>query len=351
MAILLNGNTNITSGNKHLIYGLMLFVFMIAGSFFLLSFDYHDGNESISEEQVSYKIEWVGVYPSPDEKNKKGFKEKIADVILGKKGTYILKPFGVFVENPDKYWVIDQGTGTVFRISGNKSTIPEVLRKQRKAYFSLAGLCIIKGNKLLFTESSLNKIFEISENGKKINVFNDSLKLQQPTGIAWSKKKNEVWVVETKAHRIAVLNREGSLLKYIGKRGTGPGEFNYPAFIWIDDNGDVYVVDSMNFRIQILDSEGNFITSFGKAGDASGYFARPKGVATDSHGNIYVADALYNVIQVFNRKGELLYYFGSQGHGEGQFWMPAGIFIDKNDFIYVADTYNARIQIFKLTEK
>ena len=67
------------------------------------------------------------------------------------------------------------------------------------------------------------------------------------------------WIVETGAHRISCFNREGQLISVLGGRGTGPGRFNFPTFIWIDRQGQVYVVDSMNHRIQIFDPEGDFL--------------------------------------------------------------------------------------------
>jgi len=84
---------------------------------------------------------------------------------------------------------------------------------------------------------------------------------------------------ETGAHRISVLNRKGEIIKRTGSRGNGPGEFNFPTFIWIDKLGNAYVVDSMNFRIQIFNKNGEFVSAFGEIGDATGYFARPKGIA------------------------------------------------------------------------
>ncbi len=317
----------------------------------LVFFLFNSTSATAQNGSSRYSVEWVGEYPVHDSLTKRSFKEKIADVIFGKKGSNVLKPFGVFAKDRDNFWILDQGRGTVFHIENNKRSIPVILEKQKVVYPSLTGIDMMKRNRLVFTDSRLNKVFVISENRKDIWELNDTLTLEQPTGVAWSAKENEIWVVETKAHRIAVLNSDGELIRRFGQRGTGEGEFNYPTFICIDGEGNVYIVDSMNFRLQMFNSSGEYVTSFGKIGDASGYFARPKGIAVDSHGNIYVADALYNTIQIYDRDGNFLYYFGSQGHGKSQFWMPAGIFIDKDDYIYVADSYNARVQIFKLKEE
>ena len=332
---------------KHLrsLFIVLYFIFQVLFPFYLLKGQLNSNSPNYSEP---HSIRWVGEFPSKDAKQNSGFKEKVAGIILGNKKAEITKPFSVLGIDPNNFWILDQGSGTIIVNSNGRSEIPAALRKENMPYPSLAGICSFIDNQILFTDSRLNQIFILSKDGKKLNKLNDSLKLDQPTGIAWSEVNNEIWVVETAAHRIAVLNPKGEIIRRIGNRGGGPGEFNYPTFIWIDSSGNVYIVDSMNFRLQVFNKKGEFMSYFGEIGDASGYFARPKGVATDSHGHIYVADALYHVIQIYDKEGNFLHYFGSQGHGKEQFWMPGGIFIDENDYIYVADTYNSRIQVFQL---
>ena len=330
--------------------GELFIVLIIFLNLSIYSLAHGQTNSSAPAKNDSYSVRWVGVFPSNENKKNTGFKDKVANVIFGKKEIVLSKPFAIFGTSPDKFWIIDQGLGTLIKVSDGKSEIPVALKKENRQYPSLTGISPFQGNMLLFTDSRLNRIFVLSSDRKKVNVLNDSLKLEQPTGIAWSGINQEIWVVETRAHRISILNSKGELIRRIGRRGAGPGEFNYPTFIWMDHLGNVYIIDSMNFRLQIFDKDGEFITSVGEIGDASGYFARPKGVATDSYGHIFVVDALSHVVQVYDIDGNFLYYFGSQGHNIEQFWMPAGIYIDENDYIYVADTYNSRVQIFQLVD-
>ncbi len=295
-------------------------------------------------------IQWVGEFPAKDgNKKKSNFSKKVVELVVGKNEQIDLKrPVSVLAFNPDSFIVFDQETGIPFFIIDKQPKLIKCFKKKNLFFPSLVGSCFFKNNEILFTDSKLNKIFYFSENKKGVKVLNNSLKLEQPTGIAYLPSKDEIWVVETAAHRISILNSHGELIKHIGHRGTGNGEFNYPTSIWIDDEGTCYIVDAMNFRVQIFDKEGQFLSSFGKQGNASGYFARPKGIATDKHHNIYVTDALFHTVQIFDKKGKFLYNFGEQGRQRGQFWMPSGIYIDKNDYIYIADTYNYRVQMFKI---
>ncbi|NOX85836.1 MAG: hypothetical protein GXO86_07725 [Chlorobi bacterium] len=294
------------------------------------------------------RLRLVTKFPTEKSKVEVNLVDRIAEFFFGKKEAIVLsKPISVFAENPDSFWVLDQGLGSLLKVQDGVGEIPQSFHQH---YTSLVGICALPQGDLLFTESRLNKVFKLNkdESADKLLEFCPAVKLDQPTGIAFSSLKNEVWVVETALHRITVLDLQGKVIRHIGKRGDGPLEFNFPTFLWIDKSGLVYIVDAMNFRVQILNSEGEFISMFGEIGDATGYFSRPKGIATDSFGNIYIVDALFHAVQIFDKNGNFLYYFGGQGRKDGKFWLPTGIFIDDNDFIYVADSYNSRIQVFQL---
>lgn len=294
------------------------------------------------------RITWADQFPASKEDNDIHGNRRFLDFVLGKKNSLPLtKPVNVVAKNRDEYWVLDQANGMIFHIDRKVGDIPHVRGRQFLRFPSLVGFCSLPGDKMLFTDSYLNKIFAYDPGKKEIRILNDSTAFDQPTGIAYSGVNHEIWVVETKLHSISVLDEEGRRKKTIGKRGTGPGEFNYPTSIWIDKSGNAYVVDALNFRVQIFDKEGKLISVFGKNGDGGGNFARPKGIATDSYGNIYIADALFNAVQVFDLSGNFLYTFGSQGQDKGEFWMPCGIYIDDEDFIYIADSYNSKVQVFQ----
>lgn len=295
----------------------------------------------------NFSIQPIGQYPNSKViQNKKGFRGRLVDLLFGKEQYVLSKPIAIYASHLDTFWILDQTNGVVLRVQNEIGDIPQCVKRKKENFKSLVDFCSLPNDKLLFTDSQLNKIFQIKDNS--ISDVSENISLNQPTGITYLEKSNTIWVVETAAHRVSVLDMEGNIIKQIGHRGSDEGEFNYPTAICSDHNGIVYIVDAMNFRVQIFSEEGRCLSEFGQLGDATGYFSRPKGIAVDSYGHIYVSDALFNTVQVFDRKGTFLYQFGEQGHNLGQFWMPSGIFIDKQDIIYVADGYNSRIQMFKL---
>ena len=313
----------------------------------VLALDIKNGNTV--KDSLFPRVEWVKNWPASNQTHQvKGIRVLLNSVFFGIKPPVLRNPVSILANNPGAFWVLDQGGSMIFQVRDGLGEIPHPIKKNHFDWSSLVGICAGPGGSILFTDSHDCKIYRLSSGSKKLTVLNDSLKLEQPTGIAWSPLQKEIWVIETKAHRITILSESGELIRQIGNRGNRPGEFNYPTHIWIDKHGYVYITDAMNFRIQVLNFKGEIISVFGEAGDATGYLARPKGVATDSQGNIYIVDALFHVIQVFDMQGAFLYKFGVQGHGNGEFWMPSGIFIDSQDYIYVADSYNSRVQIFHL---
>ncbi|MDF1575194.1 MAG: 6-bladed beta-propeller [Bacteroidales bacterium] len=302
-----------------------------------------------AQSAEEYRVKWIGEYPGERGEKRTSFGDRLSRIVFGQKPQDLMKPFNVVAVDQEQFWILDQGAGGVFQVAGGQGAWIRPLRRAELEYPSLVGICRMPGGDLLLTDSRLNRVLRISEG--QLMIFGDSIPLDQPTGIACNRSNGEVWVVETGEHQLTRISSEGKLIEKIGGRGTGPGQYNFPTFLWIDQEGRIYVVDSMNDRIQILNQEGACLGSFGESGDATGYMARPKGIATDSKGNIYVADALFHAVQIFDSQGQFLYSFGSQGQGPGEFWMPAGLYIDEKDHIFVADTYNARVQVFQLEKE
>jgi DNA-binding beta-propeller fold protein YncE len=192
-------------------------------------------------------------------------------------------------------------------------------------------------------DSVLGKVFAFHTDGKP--VFEISAPLNRPVGLAIA--GGSLYVVDAQAHAVFVFGLDGKFQFQFGRRGTGPGEFNFPTCIAADDRGHLVVSDTMNSRVQVFDLRGNFLSQFGSNGDTSGHFARPKGVAVDSTGRIYVVDAVFDNFQIFDGDGRLLLNVGESGVAPGEFALPNGIAISPDGRIFVADAFNNRVQIFK----
>jgi sugar lactone lactonase YvrE len=192
-------------------------------------------------------------------------------------------------------------------------------------------------------DSELAKVFAFRDDGKP--VFEISAPLKRPVGLALA--GDSLFVVDSQAHAVFSFSLDGKFQSSFGKRGTGPGEFNFPTGLAADSRGHLLVADTLNCRVEEFDLHGSFVFQFGSNGDTSGHFARPKGVAADAAGRIYVVDAMFDNFQIFNPAGKLLLNVGEAGGGPGGFGLPNGIAIGADNRIYVADAFNHRVQIFK----
>jgi DNA-binding beta-propeller fold protein YncE len=252
------------------------------------------------------------------------------------------KPFGLALDEAENLYVTDTGAKSVYYLDFAHKKWHRYLASGKTDFVS--PVAVAKRNGIFYVaDSGLGKVLAFRENGK--SAFEITNSLVRPVGLAIA--GNSLAVVDSQAHDVSVFDLAGKFLFKFGKRGTAPGEFNFPTHIAGDANGHWLVTDSLNCRIQIFSADGKFISLFGSSGDTSGHFGRPKGVAADSFGHIYVADAVFGNVQIFDVTGRLLLNFGQNGDRAGEFSLPNGVAIAPDNTIYVADAYNHRVQIFK----
>ncbi len=274
-----------------------------------------------------------------------GFLAKLAYYVLGKKkDDGIYKPYGVTADSAGRIIVADTALKRVHVFDPRKKKYFYIDEAGDSEFSSPIAVAIGADDEMYVTDSILGKVFVFDRDGDFKYGFAAG---RRPTGIAVDRTRKLIYVSDTVAQNVKVYDLKGGLLRTIGRRGTGPGEFNYPVDLFVDRNGELYVIDSMNYRVEMFDDTGKFVAKFGKQGDGTGNFGRPKGVAVDRDGHIYVADALFDTVQIFDREGRFLLNFGSIGTEAGMFWMPCGLFIDSGDNIYVSDSYNGRVQVFE----
>lgn len=277
---------------------------------------------------------------------KKGFFAKLWEFVAGADAVdRIISPHGIAADGEGKVYVADWGGRCIHFFDFEKKKYDKFSRTRLGNLSSPIGAALDAAGMLYVTDSALRRVFVFNGSKNKLVIGDD--KFLRPTGIAINAREKRLYVVDTLGHRVDVLTLEGIRQFSFGKRGTGDGEFNYPAHIALDARGDVYVMDTLNFRVQIFDRDGKFLATFGGTGTGIHDFMKPKGIAVDSEGHVWVSDGLRNTVQVFDRRGTLLLIFGLPGIGPGQFNIPAGLFIDSKDRLYVADSYNYRMQMFQ----
>jgi len=78
----------------------------------------------------------------------------------------------------------------------------------------------------------------------------------QETDIGWDKAGNSYVSDGYGNSRVVAFDRDGNFLRQWGERGGGPGDFNTPHSLVVDNNDTIYVADRGNSRIQTFDTSG-----------------------------------------------------------------------------------------------
>lgn len=257
----------------------------------------------------------------------------------------LVRPQSGMVDGSGRILVTDAGREAIIVFdepAGTLSIWDEATPGQ--SFSSPVGIVADGADGYLVADADLGYVVRLDARGKPAGLLGDGV-LQRPTGLVRDPETGEIFVADSAAHDIKVLDANGSLVRILGRRGAAPGEFNGPTHLSFSDEL-LYVTDTLNSRVQILSTSGAPVSSVGRRGLFVGNLVRPKGVATDRDGHVYVIESYFDHVLVFSSAGELLLPIGGSGNGAGQFYLPAGAWTDNGDRLFVADMFNARVVVF-----
>lgn len=266
----------------------------------------------------------------------------------GEPAGVLVSPMGICTDDGDRVFVADRA-GRAVHVYNLDSREYQLWRPTGTfaAFFAPVALAYDPAGRLFVADSAAGLIHVFDDKGDYLGTLGDN-DLARPVGLAVDPASGNLYIADVGDHRVVVLSQQDTLVTTIGTRGTGPGEFNFPTFLTLDNTGRLYVADSLNCRVQVFSPEGSFERQVGSRGDMPGYFSQPKGLAVDDQGRLLIVDANFEAVQIFDQRGAVLMSFGQEGHGPGEFWLPVDLDIDKSGRIWVADSYNRRVQVFEM---
>jgi DNA-binding beta-propeller fold protein YncE len=191
------------------------------------------------------------------------------------------------------------------------------------------------------TGSQVAPIQKLDASGKLLTSFGAGM-FNFPHGL-FVDRDNNIWATDGKGeggkgHTAIKFSQDGKVLMTLGTpgvAGTDETHFNAPSDVVVAQNGDIFVADGhggdTNARIVKFSKDCKFITAWGHKGTGPGEFQTPHGLAMDQAGRIYVADRENDRVQIFDQDGKFIAEWK-------QFGRPSGVFIDQHDVIYVADS-------------
>ena len=143
-----------------------------------------------------------------------------------------------------------------------------------------------------------------------------------------------LYVADCVNHRIAIFTLEGQLIRTIGSRGSGPGQFTYLSAVAFSPDGDMYVADMNNHRIQVFNSDGVYQRQFG-----GGQLNYPRDILITADGHVLVTDSRNNRVVIFNTTGQIIHSFQVPSP-------PYGLAIDHNGDLLVTFREAKQVVIF-----
>ena len=191
---------------------------------------------------------------------------------------------------------------------------------------------------IFYATTSKNELHKLSNDGRIIKTVGQSGKRNAefnfPNGLRVS-KKCELYVCDSKNHRVQVFDLDLNFKRLFGEKGRGKGQFSYPADVDFDSSGNIYITDIRNHRIQVFtctERHTRFIIPGNQRDNVT--FFRPVSLLMHNE-NIYVTDCNSNKVWVMNTSGVIIATFG-----EGHLSKPEGITMDKAGFVYVTSHYS-----------
>lgn len=90
-------------------------------------------------------------------------------------------------------------------------------------------------------------------------------------GVRWAVLSGDSLLIigDSEARRIGAFSLDGTLRRFIGRVGEGPGEFQSPMHGGLTDSGDIWVFDPADMRVLVYRPDGEPLATVNLRGDPS----------------------------------------------------------------------------------
>ncbi|XP_078658167.1 uncharacterized protein LOC144903657 [Branchiostoma floridae x Branchiostoma belcheri] len=195
------------------------------------------------------------------------------------------------------------------------------------------------------------EVKKFSPSGELLHKFPLGEYCTRPYGLA-VQRDGRVVVADRDKHSIFLFEADGTLVKQVGGKGKGEGQFDEPHFVCVDKEDNIIVTDYGNSRVQVFDRNLNYKHKFGQYGRQPQDMCGPSGVSADSRGNIVLANiggitggiGHSEKLQVFRPDGTWVSTISSDGDKLNE---PHGVAVTEDGHVFVSDTGDHSIRKYR----
>ena len=245
----------------------------------------------------------------------------------------------------------DTAQAAVFVMDAERRTFIAIGEHTKQAPFKVpVGVAVDAANNIYVGDSGLAQVLVFGPDLALKRTIGRQGELVAPSGLAVDDARGRLYVVDSRRHVLLVYDlATGRLLRTVGKRGAGPGEFNFPTGVAVGPDGRVYVTDTMNYRVEVFGAESRVRR---RASARSASAPGSSGGRRASRSTPTTSSTSWTPTSTTSRcsrpEGEPLMWVGELGERPGQMQLPAGIAVDRaRRRILVAEQVNKRVQQFE----
>jgi len=258
-------------------------------------------------------------------------------------------PTGIAVDSAGNVYVCDRLNDRVQKFSSSGRFLAQIRSTGADQFASFSSFGIAVDSKDNLYIAGGHWLVKASPKGKALRKWRMEFPKQ---GIATSvvegvavDAKGMIYVLDRIGAKVLRLDKNGNLVSFWGKKGSGSGQFDYPVGIAVSPDGTIYVADSQLRRVQGFDSSGRLLVHW-----TVDY--QPSAIAVDKSGFCYLADV--NSVRKYGKSGELIARVGNplvekkykkngnwvvdvDWKAKGSFCSVHGVAVDKSGCVYVSD--------------
>ena len=165
-------------------------------------------------------------------------------------------------------------------------------------------------------------------------------------------KDENIYILELQGNSIKKYDKDFKYVTTIGKKGAGPGEFNFPIHFEIGIDNRIYVNDAGNQRVEVMSLEGDYIESIRMQVSNQSVIRLDSGnyvkVVGDRRFQSITDEELNTLIHIYDSSGVETNVFGKLRKYEevnmANYGNSAQLAHDRDDNIYTAMQSQNRIE-------